>query len=90
MFLHNPSTEIFMSSLHPHGSLFLEATDISKAHKSHKNMVNLLIENNIKVITIESFCENILLSKDEKEVEEFLRFVGNSLEYRCYYSEELT
>ena len=66
VFLHNPSTETFMSSLHPRGALFEQATDISKAKRSHKNMLTALTEKGIKVITIESFCESMLLNKDKQ------------------------
>ena len=64
IFLHNPSTETFMSSLHPRGALFECATDITKAHKSHKNILNALLAKGVKIITVESFCENMLKSKD--------------------------
>lgn len=75
-----------MSSLHPRGSLFEQATDISKAKKSHKNMIAALMAKDIKVITVESFCENMMNSKDKAEIEEFLKYIGKSLTYLCYYS----
>ncbi len=71
--IHEPSYEIFMSMLHPAGSLYKDLTSESLIQKDFENLKQILKNHEIKIITVRE-----ALSYDKKSL---IKLAHNSLIY---------
>ena len=55
--MHTPGQELFNGVIHPSAGLFEDYFDVDKAAAEHRNYINMLQKNGIKVYTVRQILE---------------------------------
>lgn len=75
--LHEPKFEIFLSSLHPLGNLFMTPTDMNETHKEIKHYRSVLQSFGVKSFSVREILLNFCKLEELQTLGFFLFFISS-------------